>query len=46
MALSFSRPLHGLRSLHVAFPALKCWAISNRPLIADCKATFCAKPRE
>jgi len=27
------------------FPALKCWAISNRPLIADCKTYFGAEAK-
>jgi len=36
---SFNRPLHGLASIRDASPALKCWAITSRPLIADCKAT-------
>jgi len=29
---SFSRPLHGLRITPFFIPALKCWAITIRPL--------------
>jgi hypothetical protein len=43
--LSISRPLRGLRSLHDAFPSPKVWAISNRPLIADCKTYFGAEAK-
>jgi len=40
IAFSFTRPLHGRCSLQDAVPALKYWAISSRPLIADSKPLF------